>query len=190
MTDTRIDHRPDPDALLAEVQQADCRGSREAQGLFRRGSGRRQDVCDARREAQALPRGRMLWSAMRSRMRTDTEALLLGMELLPYQFVEYKNVRLKEFDLDAALKRKPAILLVDELAHTNAPGMRHPKRWQDVMEVLDAGIDVYTTLNVQHLESVNDIVERITSREGARRCRIRYLKRRMKLSWWTSRPKS
>src|SRR5205814_6916183 len=60
-------------------------------------------------------------------------------------------------------KRKPAILLVDELAHTNAPGMRHPKRWQDVMEVLDAGIDVYTTLNVQHLESVNDIVERITS---------------------------
>src|SRR5205807_1213444 len=94
--------------------------------------------------------------------RTDTEALLLGMELLPYQFVEYKNVRLKEFDLDAALKRKPAILLVDELAHTNAPGMRHPKRWQDVMEVLDAGIDVYTTLNVQHLESLNDVIERIT----------------------------
>src|SRR5436305_766487 len=68
--------------------------------------------------------------------RPDTEALLLGMELLPYHFVEYKNVRLKEFDLDAALKRKPALVLVDELAHTNAPGMRHPKRWQDVMELL------------------------------------------------------
>jgi two-component system sensor histidine kinase KdpD len=94
--------------------------------------------------------------------RSDTEALLLGMELLPYKFVEYKNVRLKEFDLDAAIQRHPAVLLVDELAHTNAPGMRHPKRYQDVLELLEAGIDVYTTLNVQHLESVNDIVERIT----------------------------
>src|SRR5260221_5448902 len=93
--------------------------------------------------------------------RMETEALLLGMELLPYKFVDYKNVRLKEFDLDAAIQRRPAILLIDELAHTNAPGMRHPKRWQDLIEVLDAGIDVYTTLNVQHLESVNDIVERI-----------------------------
>src|SRR6185437_7075791 len=69
---------------------------------------------------------------------------------------------LKEFDLDAALARHPSVILVDELAHTNAPGMRHPKRWQDVMELLDAGINVYATLNVQHLESVNDIVERIT----------------------------
>ena len=94
--------------------------------------------------------------------RSDTEALLLGMELLPYNFVEYKNVRLKEFDLDAALKRHPALILVDELAHTNAPSMRHPKRWQDVMELLEAGIDVYTTLNVQHLESLNDVVQRIT----------------------------
>src|SRR6185436_716014 len=91
--------------------------------------------------------------------RRDTEALLLGMELLPWRFIEYKNVRLKELDLDAALKRHPALLLVDELAHTNAPGMRHPKRWQDVVELLDAGINVYTTLNVQHVESVNDIVE-------------------------------
>jgi two-component system sensor histidine kinase KdpD len=94
--------------------------------------------------------------------RPDTEALLLGMELLPYQFVDYKNIQLREFDLDAALKRKPALLLVDELAHTNAPGMRHDKRYQDVIEVLEAGIDVYTTLNVQHLESLNDIVEKIT----------------------------
>src|SRR5258708_10183216 len=84
------------------------------------------------------------------------------MELLPYKFVEYKGIKLKEFDLDAAVLRKPAILLIDELAHTNAPGMRHPKRYQDVMEVLESGIDVYTTLNVQHLESINDVVERIT----------------------------
>lgn len=94
--------------------------------------------------------------------RMETEALLLGMEILPYQTVEYKGTRLREFDLDAALKRKPAVLIIDELAHTNAPGLRHAKRWQDVEELLGAGIDVYTTLNVQHLESVVDIVQRIT----------------------------
>lgn len=94
--------------------------------------------------------------------RMETEALLLGMEILPYQTVDYKGTRLKEFDLDAALKRKPAVLIIDELAHTNAPGLRHAKRWQDVEELLAAGIDVYTTLNVQHLESVVDIVQRIT----------------------------
>ena len=95
-------------------------------------------------------------------IRTETEALLLGMEILPYKIVEYRGAKLKEFDLDAALARRPAVVLVDELAHTNAPGMRHPKRWQDVAELLEAGINVYTTLNVQHLESVNDVVERIT----------------------------
>src|SRR4029079_8060983 len=96
-------------------------------------------------------------------IRPDTEALLLGMDILPYKAVEYRGTRLKEFDLDAALARKPSIGCVDELAHTNAPGMRHPKRWQDAAELLDAGIAVYTSLNVQHLESYNDIVERITS---------------------------
>jgi two-component system, OmpR family, sensor histidine kinase KdpD len=84
------------------------------------------------------------------------------MELLPYKLIEYRSAVLKEFDLDAALTRKPVLVCVDELAHTNAPGMRHPKRWQDVAELLDAGINVYTTLNVQHIESVNDIVERVT----------------------------
>src|SRR5256886_11013872 len=76
--------------------------------------------------------------------------------------VDYRGAALREFDLDAALARRPALLLIDELAHTNAPGLRHAKRWQDVVELLNAGINVYTTLNVQHLESVNDIVERIT----------------------------
>src|SRR5205085_4077280 len=95
-------------------------------------------------------------------IRTDTEALLLGLVILPYKMVAYRSAQLKEFDLDAALARRPALLCVDELAHTNAPLMRHPKRWQDVMELLDAGINVYTTLNVQHLESVNDIVERVS----------------------------
>ncbi len=97
--------------------------------------------------------------------RKETEALLEGLEILPRRNVEYRGTVLKEFDLDAALRRKPAIMLVDELAHTNAPGSRHKKRWQDVYELLGAGISVYTTVNVQHLESLNDVVSQITGRQ-------------------------
>ncbi len=104
----------------------------------------------------------MLIGYAEQHIRPDTETLLLGMEILPYKVVEYKGASLKEFDLDAALARKPTLVCVDELAHTNAPGLRHTKRYQDVLELLDAGIDVYTSLNVQHLESVNDVVERIS----------------------------
>lgn len=94
--------------------------------------------------------------------RPDTLALLDGLELIPDQVIDYKGIKLKEFDLDAALKRKPQIILVDELAHSNAAGCRHLKRYQDVEELLRAGIDVYTTINVQHLESLNDLVASIT----------------------------
>lgn len=94
--------------------------------------------------------------------RPDTLALLDGLEQLPNKIVDYKGIRLKEFDLDAALKRHPQIMLVDELAHSNAAGCRHMKRYQDVEELLRAGIDVYTTINVQHLESLNDLVASIT----------------------------
>jgi two-component system, OmpR family, sensor histidine kinase KdpD len=94
--------------------------------------------------------------------RPETEALLEGLEVLPLRAAEYRGVTLKEFDLDAALRRKPALMLVDELAHTNTHGSRHTKRWQDVDELLAAGINVYTTLNVQHLETLNDAIARIT----------------------------
>src|SRR5262245_64554585 len=94
--------------------------------------------------------------------RAETEALLPGLERLPPRMVEYRGTTLGEFDLDAALQRRPALILVDELAHTNAAGSRHAKRWQDVTELLDAGITVYTTLNVQHVESLNDVVAKIT----------------------------
>ena len=94
--------------------------------------------------------------------RPDTLALLEGLEQLPNKEVDYKGIKLKEFDLDAALKRHPQIVLVDELAHSNAAGCRHAKRYQDVEELLRAGIDVYTTVNVQHLESLNDLVASIT----------------------------
>jgi two-component system sensor histidine kinase KdpD len=94
--------------------------------------------------------------------RRETEALLQGLEIIPRREVDYKGHRLAEMDLDTILKRRPQLVLVDELAHTNAPGSRHPKRYLDVEELIAAGIDVYTTLNIQHVESLNDVVARIT----------------------------
>lgn len=94
--------------------------------------------------------------------RAETDILLEGLEILPRKKIQYKNIELSEFDLDSALKRHPALILVDELAHSNAPGSLYLKRWQDVEELLEAGIDVYTTLNVQHCESANDVVAQVT----------------------------
>jgi len=94
--------------------------------------------------------------------RVETQALLDGLEVLPRAHIEYQGRRLDELDLDALLARRPGVALVDELAHRNVPGSRHERRWQDVIELLDAGIDVYTTVNIQHLESLNDVVHRIT----------------------------
>lgn len=94
--------------------------------------------------------------------RRETEALLAGLEVLPTRTVDHRGVNLLEFDVDAALARQPGLILVDELAHTNAPGSRHIKRWQDVEELLEAGIDVWTTLNVQHIDSLNDLIGQVT----------------------------
>ena len=94
--------------------------------------------------------------------RRETEQLTEGFELLPRKSVVYRNQMVREFDLDGALARRPGLLLVDEYAHTNVPGGRHPKRWQDIDELLGAGIDVWTTLNIQHLESLNDVVQKIS----------------------------
>ncbi len=100
--------------------------------------------------------------------RAETESMLVGLEILPRKTLEYHGVRLTEMDVDAVLARQPALVLVDELAHTNAQGSRHPKRYLDVEELLDAGIDVYTTLNIQHLESLNDVVAQVTGVDRAR----------------------
>ncbi|MBI1203248.1 MAG: DUF4118 domain-containing protein [Rhodopseudomonas sp.] len=94
--------------------------------------------------------------------RRETEQLVAGLEMLPRQPIVYRNQVMREFDLDAALARRPGLLLVDEYAHTNVPGSRHPKRWQDIDEILESGIDVWTTLNIQHLESLNDVVQKIS----------------------------
>ena len=94
--------------------------------------------------------------------RPETSALLEGLEVIPTRPVEYRGVTLREFDVDAALARHPNLILVDELAHTNAEGCRHAKRWQDVEELLEAGINVWTTLNVQHIDSLNDVIGSVT----------------------------
>jgi len=156
--------RPNPDQLLADVQTDEAKKRRGRLKVFfgmAAGVGKTYAMLEEarKRAAEGLD---VLIAYAEPHIRSDTESLLLGLEILPYKIVEYRNARLKELDLDAVLARKPSLVIVDELAHTNAPGMRHPKRWQDVVELLDAGINVYTTLNVQHLESVNDIVERIS----------------------------
>ncbi len=160
MTETR----PNPDELLAQVSEQEAKQHRGKLKVFfgmSAGVGKTYAMLEEarKRAAEGLD---VLIGYAEPHIRTETEALLLGLEILPYKIVEYRGAQLKELDLDAALARKPSLVCVDELAHTNAPGMRHQKRWQDVAELLDAGINVYTTLNVQHIESVNDVVERIT----------------------------
>ncbi|RXZ45096.1 sensor histidine kinase [Crenobacter cavernae] len=157
-------NRPDPDALLAQVQQDEAREHRGRLKVFfgsAAGVGKTCTMLEAGR-AQLAAGLDVLIGLIETHGRSETALLASHLPRLPVRRVPYRGTELKEFDLDAALARKPALILVDELAHTNAPGSRHVKRWQDVDELLDAGIDVYTTLNVQHLESLNDVVGRIT----------------------------
>ena len=156
--------RPDPDQLLQRVREEEERKREGKLKIFfgaAPGVGKTYAMLEAarqkKREGVEIAVG-----LVETHGRKETEAILEGLEVLPRRNVEYRGTLLKEFDLDAALQRKPAIILVDELAHTNAPGSRHKKRWQDIYELLGAGISVYTTVNVQHLESLNDIVSQIT----------------------------
>ncbi len=160
----RPDERPDPDALLARIEGERARAERGRLKIFFGASPGVGKTYAMLAEAQLLrAQGRdVVVGVVETHGRNETARLLAGLEVLPRKRVEYRDHVLEEFDLDAALARKPAILLLDELAHTNAPGSRHPKRYQDVQELLAAGIDVYTTVNVQHLDSLNDIVGGIT----------------------------
>lgn len=154
--------RPDPDALL-KLAQAEEAGHGKLKVFFgaTAGVGKTYAMLQAAHEQQDDGVD-VLIGVVETHGRADTAALVTGLELLPPLSVEYHGKALQEFDLDAALARRPSIILVDELAHTNAPGLRHAKRWQDVQELLSAGITVYTTVNVQHLESLNDVVAQIT----------------------------
>jgi two-component system sensor histidine kinase KdpD len=161
MTD---DARPDPDALLARVQAEMAKPARGRLKIFfgaAAGVGKTFAMLEAAHERQAAGVDMMVgW--LDTHGRAETEALLVGLEVLPRRPIAYRDTAVDEFDLDAALARHPSLILVDELAHTNVPGARHTKRWQDVEELLQAGIDVYTTVNVQHIESLNDVVAQIT----------------------------
>ncbi len=156
--------RPDPEALLARVREEERRAGRGKLKIFFGASPGVGKTYAMLEEARARKRAGVdvVIGVVETHGRTETAALVEGLEVLPRRAIEYRGVTLKEFDLDAALARHPSLILVDELAHTNAPGSRHARRFQDVEELLGAGIDVYTTLNVQHLESLNDVVAQIT----------------------------
>jgi len=156
--------RPDPDALLAQLRSDEARALRGKLRIYfgaSAGVGKTWAMLSAARREREAGRD-VLIGVVETHGRSETAALLAGLDTLPLRELPYRGRTLAEFDLDAALARKPAVLLVDELAHTNAPGSRHAKRWQDVQELLAAGIEVWSALNVQHLESLNGTVGAIT----------------------------
>ncbi|MBT2867062.1 DUF4118 domain-containing protein [Chromobacterium violaceum] len=158
------DQRPDPDALLDELKREELEAQRGRLKIFFgacAGVGKTFAMLAAARVKQQEGL-RVLVGVVETHGRKDTAAQLTGLDVLSPSRIEYKGRALSEFDIDAALELRPQLILIDEFAHSNAPGSRHPKRWQDVEELLAAGIDVYTTLNVQHLESLNDVVGQIT----------------------------
>lgn len=159
-----MEHRPDPDTLLAAVQKEEAKAQRGKLKIFfgmAAGVGKTYAMLQAAHER--LAEGVDVVSGyVETHGRAETETLLADLPLIPRKTYDYRGAALTEMDLDAILARRPALALVDEFAHTNVPGARHPKRYQDILELLDAGIDVYTTVNVQHLESRADTVRQIT----------------------------
>ena len=164
MADERrdLDRRPSPEALLEAARREESRigklkifvgaapGVGKTYEMLQQARARRKDGYD------------IVIGVVETHGRKETEALLEGLDIIPRRRIEYKDQWLEEMDLDAIIARRPQIVLVDELAHTNAPGSRHPKRYLDVEELLNQGIDVYTTVNIQHIESLNDVVAQIT----------------------------
>lgn len=158
------DSRPDPDQLLEQIRIDEKRARRGKLRIYfgaSAGVGKTYAMLSAAQREHKAGR-EVLVGVIETHGRGETADMLVGLEQLPLRDVDYRGRTLKEFDLDAALQRRPPLVLVDELAHSNVEGSRHAKRWQDVQELLDAGIDVWSAMNVQHLESLNDIVGAIT----------------------------
>ncbi len=156
--------RPNPDLLLRQLKQEEDQSGRGRLKIFfgaNAGVGKTFAMLETLRRLKSQGE-EVLIGYVETHGRKETEALLEGLDILPVRTSEYRGVEVREFDIDAALARKPRLIAVDELAHTNAPGSRNNKRWQDVQELLEAGIDVFTTLNVQHVESLHDLVAQIT----------------------------
>ena len=158
------DSRPDPDRLLDRINEEEIRATRGKLKIFfgaSAGVGKTYAMLSSAHQ-QAQKGTDIVIGVVETHGRKETESLLEGLECLPLKEVSYGDKVLKEFDIDGALARKPELILIDELAHSNVPGSRHPKRWQDVHELLSSGIDVYSTVNVQHLETLNNVVGGIT----------------------------
>jgi two-component system sensor histidine kinase KdpD len=156
------DFRPDPDALLKEITRDDVKKGRLKIFLgYAPGVGKTFAMLN---DAHVLKKRGIdvVVGIVETHKRADTEALLVDLEIIPRKSIEYKELLVSEMDLDAILARRPSVVLVDELAHTNIDGSRHPKRYQDIEELLENGIDVHTTVNIQHFESMNDAVAKIT----------------------------
>ena len=156
--------RPDPDQLLARLKSEEEQQARGKLKIFlgyAAGVGKTYSMLEAAHQRR-IEGVDVVIGFVETHRRAETEELVNDLEVIPRQELTYRSVKLEEMDIDAILARRPALALVDELAHTNAPGARHPKRYLDVQEMLEAGIDVYTTLNVQHLESLHDVVAQIT----------------------------
>jgi two-component system sensor histidine kinase KdpD len=159
--------RPNPDALLSSLQREEAAKKRGRLKVFLGmcpGVGKTYAMLEAARRELAAGRDVVI-GYVETHGRKETDALTEGLPQIPRRQLEHRGIALTEFDLDATLARRPQLVLVDELAHTNAPGSRHPKRWQDVAELLDAGMDVITALNVQHVESRADTVRQVTGAE-------------------------
>jgi two-component system, OmpR family, sensor histidine kinase KdpD len=164
MSTSLPDNRPDPDDLLARIQAEEKQRERGRLKIFfgyAAGVGKTYAMLEAahQRNAEGVD---VVVGYVETHKRIETENMLRGLEVIQPKTITYRNIQLQEMDIDRILERRPSLVLVDELAHTNAPGSRHAKRYQDVEELLSAGINVYTTLNIQHLESLNDIVAQIT----------------------------
>jgi len=156
--------RPDPDALLAAIHADEAEAARGHLKVFfgfSPGVGKTYAMLESARRLAAAGTDVVI-GIVETHGRTDTAALVAGLEVLPRLSIPYRGQTLHEFDLAGAIARRPKVLLLDEMAHTNAPGLLHPKRWQDVFDLVAAGIDVHTTLNVQHVESLIDLVEQAT----------------------------
>src|SRR5512139_610722 len=165
MTDNDEGKRPSPEAMLklakAEEEEGKNNGRLKIFLGYAAGVGKTYSMLEAARQRK-LEGADVVAAYVESHGRKETDALLEGLEIVPKAQLEYHGVLLPEMDIDSVLARKPQIALVDELAHTNVPRSRHEKRWQDVEELLAAGIDVYTTVNVQHFDSLRDSVAQIT----------------------------
>lgn len=156
--------RPDPDELVRQVREEEARAGRGKLKIFFGASAGVGKTFAMLRAAQQLQKSgtEVVVGLVETHGRRETLELVEGLEVIPRKVLPYRGHDIEEFDIDAALRRRPAVILIDELAHTNAPGSRHPKRWQDIEEILSQGVNVYSTLNVQHLESLNDVVGQIT----------------------------